>query len=52
VKGNLVGLLANPKIVAAVNDPGLESLVRGFELEKALDYALASNENGLPAAGR
>ena len=44
VRGNIMGLLGNPKIVAAVNDPGLESLVRRFELEKALDYALASNE--------
>jgi hypothetical protein len=41
VQGNFVGLLGNPKIVAAVNDPGLESLVKSFELEKALDYALA-----------
>jgi hypothetical protein len=42
VRKNFVGLLGNPKIVAAVNDPGLEALVRSFELEKALDYALAA----------
>jgi uncharacterized membrane protein required for colicin V production len=35
-----MGLLGNPKIAAAVNDPSLEGLVRGFQLEKALDYAL------------
>jgi hypothetical protein len=46
VSGNIVGLLGNPKIVAAVNDPHLEVLVRSFELEKALDYALASNGKG------
>jgi hypothetical protein len=42
-RGNLLGLLGNPKIMEAVNDPGLEVLVRDFELEKALDYALAGN---------
>jgi len=39
---DFMGLLGNPKIVAAVNDPSLEQLVKKFELEKALDYALAS----------
>jgi hypothetical protein len=42
VRGNFVGLLGNPKILAAVSDPNLESLVKNFELEKALDYALAA----------
>jgi len=47
--GNFLQLLGNPKIVAAINDPKLEKLVRSFELEKALDYALGSNEkDGLP----
>ena len=41
---DFVGLLGNPKIVAAVNDPRVEGMVRSFELEKALDFALASNE--------
>jgi hypothetical protein len=49
VRGNFVGLLGNPKIVAAVNDPGLEALVRSFELEKALDYALAGSASGTAA---
>jgi hypothetical protein len=44
IHGNFMGLLGNPKIVAAVNDPSLEGLVKNFELEKALDYALASNQ--------
>jgi len=48
-RGNFVGLLANPKILAAVSDPGVESLVRSFELEKALDYALNSKGGGPPA---
>jgi hypothetical protein len=52
VRGNFVGLLGNPKIVAAVNDPGLEALVRGFELEKALDYALGTGEGAGGQIGR
>jgi hypothetical protein len=43
---NFLGLLGNPKIAAAVNDPDVGALVKNFELEKALDYALASNEKG------
>jgi len=48
---DFMGLLGNPKIVAAVNDPRVEALVRGFQLEKALDYALAgsSGEGSGPA---
>jgi hypothetical protein len=42
-RGNFMGLLGNPKILAAVNDPSLEALVKSFELEKALDYALSGN---------
>ncbi len=45
-RGNIIGLLANPKIVEAVNDPGIEGLVRDFQLEKALDYALAGGASG------
>ena len=45
---DFLGLLANPKIVAVMNDPNLEGLVRNFQLEKALDYALA----GVPGPGR
>jgi len=41
-----LGLLGNPKIAAAVNDPNLEELVRRFELEKALDYALRGTGSG------
>ena len=40
---DFMGLLGNPKIVAAMNDPDLEGKVKGFELEKALDYALEQN---------
>jgi hypothetical protein len=35
-------LLQNPKLVAAMNDPALATEVRCFDLQKALDYALAS----------
>jgi len=45
---DFMGLLGNPKIVAAVNDPALEGLVKSFQLEKALDYALASNTKNAP----
>lgn len=37
---NYLGLLKNESIVQAVNDPEVGHLVRNFELEKALDYAL------------
>lgn len=47
-RGNFMGLLGNPKILAAVNDPNLEALVKSFELEKALDYALSGNANTPP----
>ncbi len=40
---DFIGLLGNPKIVAAVNDHSLEGLVKNFELEKALDFALAGS---------
>jgi hypothetical protein len=32
-------LLQNPKLIEAVNDPTLAAQVRGFEFQKALDYA-------------
>jgi len=48
VRRDFMGLLGNPKIVAAMNDPKLEGMVRNFELEKALDFALASNGNSGP----
>jgi hypothetical protein len=47
---DFVALLGNPKIVAAVNDPKLEDLVKRFELEKALDYALASSAKQVPTS--
>lgn len=33
-------LLQNPKLIEALNDPALAAQVRGFEFQKALDYAL------------
>ena len=48
VRHDFMGLLGNPKVVAAVNDPKLEGMVRSFELEKALDFALASNTTDGP----
>lgn len=37
-------LLKNEHIVAAANDPEVAALVKNFDLEKALDYALGGNE--------
>jgi len=38
--GNYFSLLKNKSIAEAVNDPKVAALVKNFELEKALDYAL------------
>jgi len=38
---NYFALLKNQRIVAAVNDPEVSELIRKFDLDKALDYALA-----------
>ena len=52
-KHDFLGLLSNAHIVAALNDPQVSRLVREFELEKALDYALGITEKNGPArAGR
>jgi hypothetical protein len=40
LRRDFMGLLGNPKIAAAVNDPALGELVKTFDLEKALDFAL------------
>lgn len=41
---NYLALLKNENIVAAANDPEVTALVKRFDLEKALDYALSANE--------
>lgn len=41
-EGNYLGLLTNPKISEVVSDPEVQESFTGFELEKALDYALQS----------
>jgi hypothetical protein len=49
-------LLQNPKLIEAMNDPELAKEVRGFDFQKALDYALRRHageeapptETGLP----
>jgi len=38
--GNVFGLLTNPKLFEIASDPGVQQAVTGFDLEKALDYAL------------
>jgi len=49
---NFLSLLKNERIVAAANDPEVNALIRRFELEKALDYALRGNEKSSPPATR
>jgi len=39
-EGRLVDLLQNPRIIAAANDPALATQLKGFEIRKALDYAI------------
>lgn len=41
---NYLPLLRNERLVAAANDPEVVLLLRDFDLEKALDYALAAPE--------
>ncbi len=39
-EGNYLALLSNPKLVEIASDPAVQKAFAGFELEKALDYAL------------
>ena len=39
-KGNYLALLGNPKLAEIASDPEVQKSFAGFELEKALDYAL------------
>ena len=39
-EGNYLSLLTSPKLAAAASDPGVQQFFTGFDLEKALDYAL------------
>jgi hypothetical protein len=44
VNRNYLALLRNPRIVTAANDTEIGELMRKFEFEKALDYALRPPE--------
>ncbi len=46
---DFVRLLQNEKIISAANDPELAGKLRGFPLEKALDYSLAPASDVTPA---
>jgi len=39
-EGNYFSLLASPKLAEIASDPEVQESFTGFELEKALDYAL------------
>lgn len=43
---DFLGLLKNESIVAAANDPEIGAIIRDFELENALDYALRPGSRG------
>ncbi len=47
---NYFALIRNPRIVTAANDSEIGELMRKFEFEKALDYALQPPEKVAPAA--
>ena len=40
INRNYLGLIRNPRIIAAANDAEIGELMRKFEFEKALDYAI------------
>jgi uncharacterized membrane protein required for colicin V production len=46
---DLMGLMKNPRLVEALNDPGLVAMLKKFEFEKALDYALDTTQKGTSA---
>lgn len=50
-QGNFLGLLRNPEVVAAANDPDLREMLGRFALEDALDYALEEEVPGLLPIG-
>lgn len=39
-EGNYLSLLTSPKLAEVASDPGVQQFFTGFDLEKALDYAL------------
>lgn len=39
-EGNFFSLLTSPKLAEVASDPGVQQFFTGFDLEKALDYAL------------
>lgn len=44
VQRRYLSLMRNPRIIAAANDPEIGALMRDFEFEKALDYAIRGPE--------
>jgi hypothetical protein len=48
---NYLALLRNPRIVTAANDTEIGELMRKFEFEKALDYALRRPETDTAKTG-
>jgi len=50
INRNYFALIRNPRIVTAANDSEIGELMRKFEFEKALDYALQPPEKSLPTA--
>jgi hypothetical protein len=44
-----MGLLHNPRVIAAANDAEVASLLRQLDFQKALDYALDGAEKPHPS---
>jgi hypothetical protein len=40
ISRNYLALISNPHIISAANDPEIAELMRKFQFEKALDYAI------------
>lgn len=48
---NLPALLKNPRLIQVMDDPEIHKMLKNFELEKALDYALKPDQKEAPPAG-
>jgi hypothetical protein len=44
-QGRFLDLLQNPRVVDALNDPVLAERIRKFDIQRALDYALAGDSS-------
>lgn len=45
-RGNVLGVLTNPKMVALLNDPLVRGVFNQLDMDAALNYALTARDNG------